>query len=71
MAGKAGKDPAQLGAYIAAALLNARSGRTPVLTVADVLAIWNEYTATGGYQPSAGVQWTASQIVTYLQSTMV
>lgn len=69
-AGQAGTDPSEIGAFIVAALLNARTGLTPVLSVADVMGIWNEWAATGAYQPSAGIQWTAPQIVTYLQSTV-
>lgn len=59
-----------LARHIAAALLNAASGKTPVLTVAAVLQIWNDYVARGYYEPTAGVKWDAEQIVTYLKSTM-
>lgn len=59
-----------LARHIVAALLNAASGKTPVLSVVAVSEIWNEYVATGGYEPTAGVNWEAEQIVTYLASTM-
>jgi hypothetical protein len=59
-----------LARHIAAALLNAASGKTPVLSVADVLNIWNEYVAHGCYEPTAGVRWEAEEIVVYLKTTM-
>ena len=59
-----------LGRHIVAALLNAASGKTPVLTVVAVQRIWNDYVATGRYEPTAGVYWDAEKIVAYLQSTM-
>ena len=63
-------DPYQLGAHIAAALLNAKKGWTPVLSEAAVINIWNEYAAKGYFEPTAGVQWNAEQIVNYLKTTM-
>jgi hypothetical protein len=64
-------DLQQLGAHIAAALLNAQMGWTAgVLSVSDVINIWNEYSLKGYFEPTAGVQWSAGQIVDYLQSTM-
>ena len=59
-----------VGRHITAALLNAANGWTPVLTEAQVRDIWNEYVATGHYEPTAGVKWGADQIVAYLKSTM-
>lgn len=59
-----------LARHISAALLNAASGKTPVLTVAAVLDIWNQYCAVGYYEPTAGVQWDEEQIVAYLKTTM-
>jgi hypothetical protein len=59
-----------LGRYIAAALLNARSGRTPVLSETTVRGMWNAYLAAGYYEPTAGVHWGPSQMVAYIQSTM-
>jgi hypothetical protein len=43
-----------------AALLNARSGRTPasILTADDVInRIWYEYMTRGFFEPVAGVRW--------------
>lgn len=59
-----------LGSYISAALLNAAAGLTPVLSVAQVINIWAEFNSSGYFQPSAGIQWYADDIVTYLKSTM-
>lgn len=59
-----------LGAHIAAALLNAQAGLTPVLTTSRVLALWNECASRGYYEPTAGIQWGPEKIVAYLQTTM-
>ena len=59
-----------LGRHIVAALLNAASGKTPVLSVMAVLTIWNDFVTTGRYEPTAGVYWDAEKIVAYLKSTM-
>lgn len=59
-----------LGRYIAAALLNARGGRTSVLDEPYVRRMWNDFLANGFYEPTAGVHWGAAQIVTYLKSTI-
>jgi hypothetical protein len=63
-------DPYQLGAHCVAALLNARMGWTPVLTEAQVRAMFNDYASYGYYEPTAGVKWYPADIVTYLKSTM-
>ena len=63
-------DPYQLGAHCVAALLNARMGWTPVLTEAQVRAMFNDYASKGYYEPTAGVKWYPADIVTYLKSTM-
>ncbi|CAH1082190.1 hypothetical protein [Candidatus Nitrotoga sp. 1052] len=63
-------DPYQLGAHCVAALLNARSGWTPVLTEAQVRNIFNEYASNGYFEPTAGIHWTPEEIVTYLKQTM-
>jgi hypothetical protein len=60
----------EVGAYVTAAILNARIGYTPVLTEDAVTRIWNEYSATGTYQPTIGVSWNGSQIVAYIKTTM-
>jgi len=59
-----------LARHIVAALLNAASGKTPVLSVMAVHTIWNDFVATGRYEPTAGVHWDAEKIVVYLKSTM-
>jgi hypothetical protein len=59
-----------VGRYMAAALLNARSGRTPVLDETGVRTMWNDLVTHGYFEPTAGVQWSGAQIVAYLKSTM-
>jgi hypothetical protein len=59
-----------LGRYIVASLLNARSGRTPVLTEVGVRAMWNDLINSGYYEPTAGIRWTAAEIIRYLKTTM-
>lgn len=63
-------DKSGLARHIVAALLNAQAGRTPVLTVAKVKTIWQECTAKGYYEISAGVKCYPSEIVAYLKTTM-
>ena len=62
--------------YVAAALLNAAAGLTPVLSVQAVKGIWSEYGASGygplgSFSPSSGAQWNALEINEYLLTTMV
>ena len=59
-----------IGNYFVAALLNARSGRTPVLTEEGVRKMWNDVVNGGFYEPATGVQWSAQQIVAYIRTTM-
>jgi hypothetical protein len=60
-----------LGGYIAAALLNAHTGRTPVLSEAAVRSMWNSIvTGPGFYEPTAGVHWGAPEIIAYIKTTM-
>jgi hypothetical protein len=68
MAGQGGY--AHLGAYIAAGMLNAAAGLTPVLTVPQVVDMWNECVSNGYYEPTAGVRWSPEDIVTYLRTTI-
>ncbi|MEO6422113.1 MAG: hypothetical protein ABIR84_05385 [Candidatus Nitrotoga sp.] len=63
-------DPYQLGAHCVSALLNAVSGRTPILTPSQVKNIFNEYASKGYFEPTAGIHWDPDQIVTYLKHTM-
>lgn len=65
------RDQDNLGAHIAAALLNAASGKTKgVLDEIAVIGMWNEWVNKGHFEPSAGVMWNSAQIVMYLQTTM-
>ena len=59
-----------LARHIVAALLNAQSGKTPVLSVQAVRDIWNSYVDLGHYEATAGVYWDAETIVEYLKTTM-
>jgi hypothetical protein len=59
-----------LGRYIVAALLNARSGRTPMLSETNVRAMWNDLINRGYYEPTAGIRWGASEIVAYIKTTI-
>ena len=65
-----GGDYAMLGRYIVAALLNARSGRTPLLDEAAVRALWNDLVSKGYHEPLAGVRWGKDEILLYLKATM-
>jgi hypothetical protein len=61
-----------LGKFIVAAFLNARQGlTTPALTETVALNMWGEYSDRGFFEPTATVQWSAAEIVTYIQSTIV
>jgi hypothetical protein len=53
-----------------AALLNARAGRTPVLTEGAVRNMWNDIINRGFFEPTAGIRWGATEIVSYLRTTM-
>ena len=66
----AGTNLFTLGRYMVAALLNARSGRTPVLDENGVRNMWNDLVNRGYYEPTAGVRWSAPEIVAYLRTTM-
>ena len=59
-----------LGRYIVAALLNARAGRTPVLSETGVRMMWNDLISRGYYEPTAGVKWGPAEIIAYLTTTM-
>jgi hypothetical protein len=59
-----------LGRYMVAALLNACSGRTPVLDETGVRSMWNELVTQGYYEPVPGVQWQAPEVIAYIQTTM-
>jgi hypothetical protein len=44
-------------------------GWTPFLTVERVQSMFSEWQATGYFSPTAGVKWSAAQIVDYLKRT--
>lgn len=66
--------------YCAAALLNARSGKTPpdVLSIGTVKSVWTSYIDKGYYEPTAGIQWYpdrsfpagSGSLLAWLESTM-
>lgn len=65
-------DKDNLGAHVAAALLNAVSGKTPnVLTVEKVKTMWSECQTKGYFEPIAGVKWSPAKVVAYLKTTMI
>lgn len=67
-----GGDTVAVGRHVAAALLNAAAGLTPVLSPATVSEIWNAYVSSGYYMPissTPNIKWYAEDIVTYLKST--
>lgn len=68
--GEGGDGVQSLGRYIVAALLNARAGRTPVLTETGARNMWNDCVNQGCYEPTAGIRWTAPEIIAYLKTTM-
>ncbi|MEQ1742530.1 MAG: hypothetical protein ABL869_08545 [Candidatus Nitrotoga sp.] len=59
-----------LGAHCVAALLNAASMFTPVLTEAQVKNIFNEFDSKGYFEPTVGQKWYPGDIVAYLKTTM-
>jgi hypothetical protein len=59
-----------LGRYTVAALLNARSGRTPMLNETTVRAMWNDLMNRGYFEPTAGIRWGAAEIVAYMKTTI-
>jgi hypothetical protein len=54
--------------HLVAAKLSVAKGWIPVLDDASIQTIWLEFTSQGYYEPTAGVQWYAPDIVAYLQS---
>jgi hypothetical protein len=65
-----GQGVTALGRYVVAALLNARAGRTPVLSETTVRAMWNDVINRGYFEPTAGVRWGPTEIVQYIKTTM-
>lgn len=58
-----------LARHVVSAALNAQAGLTPPLTVHIVKGMWRDYITQGYYEPTAGVQWSKQDILTYLAST--
>ncbi len=59
--------------HLIAAYLNKLGGNGAVIpdvaiTVEGILQIWSEYITKGFYAPTAGVEWGAEKIVTYLKT---
>ncbi|HEX8739681.1 MAG TPA: hypothetical protein VF925_06025 [Casimicrobiaceae bacterium] len=71
LAGSAGGgEYATLGKYVAAALLNAASGKTPYLSKTTIEQMWNSVAGSPGYyQVDPGIRWFSTQVTNYLQST--
>lgn len=65
-------DPDNVGAHVAATVLNIARGWIPaeVMEMSTILDIWHDYDTTGSYKPTAGVTWYGADIVTYLKTTM-
>ncbi len=59
--------------HLIAAYLNKMGGNgavipDSVLTVQDILGMWQEYASRGYFEPMAGVKWYAEDIVNYLKT---
>lgn len=55
--------------HLVIALLRARGGATPFLTVSTIQSMLYEWQASGTFAPTAGVIWNASQLIEYLKLT--
>lgn len=62
-------DKHNLAMHLIAAYLNAMKGWTPFLTVSRIQSMWTELQMNGYFSPTAGVQWSAEQVVDYIQQT--
>lgn len=62
-------DRQNLGMHLVAAYLNAISGWTPFLPAETIIAMFAEWQSKGTFSPTTSVQWTATEIVTYLKAT--
>jgi hypothetical protein len=67
--GNTTKKPEPISQEFAATLLNIRGGFIPasVLTEVQLIGMWNDWVADGIFNPQAGVNWDANQIVNYLR----
>lgn len=59
-----------LGRHLVAAYLNIQAQWSPFQTVGMLQAMWNEIEGAGVYHPTAGVNWSGADVVTYLKTTM-
>ncbi|MBZ2206116.1 hypothetical protein [Massilia soli] len=59
-----------IGRHMVATYLNIMSGKIGFLTVPALQEIWNDISRRGVYNPTAGVNWYAQDVVDYLQGTM-
>jgi hypothetical protein len=68
-----GLNPNPISKEFVAALLNIRAGYIPsaVMDQARLVDMWNDWVSDGIFNPHAGVDWTATQIVTYLQGLQI
>jgi len=57
-----------IGAYLNKMGGNGAEIPDSVLTAQDILRIWQEYATKGYYEPMAGIQWYAENIVDYLKT---
>lgn len=67
--GNTTQKPEPISQEFAATLLNIRGGFIPasVLTEVQLIGMWNDWVADGIFNPQAGVNWDANQIVNYLR----
>ena len=61
---------AELGSYVAAALLNSPAGKTPFLSQPVIRKMWNDVLSKGSFSPTVGVNWGVADVTRYLRSTM-
>jgi len=59
--------------WVTAALLNNASGKVPesVLKAMTIQHIWTEFARTGSFAPTSGASWSATEIVHYLETTII
>lgn len=63
-------DKAQVAKYLMAAYLNVLSKKSTFITTSALNDIWREYSSKSFYAVTAGVNWTAYDILDYLRRTM-
>jgi hypothetical protein len=62
-------DKFNLGMHLVAAYLNYKAGWSPFLTESRLQSMWTELSLNGYFTPTAGVKWSAEQVVYYIQQT--